>query len=249
MNTRATLVVGLSALILFAGVGMVAGIGSVADDSDAADDRAVAKTNDHIDEETSYRETELIAQYKVSLNNVTIETWLLRNATVVNATVDEVVIRNATTNNGSQTNVTLTNAEVREFVLERGRLRNVTAKRLVVRNKSLLNIPGGGFIDPNVENRTIERHWTKNQTVSGVVIDKISIDAAFLCENTTLGAKADEDMTVSPQTGDEKPDIVLENGTVSEALVIRGEASDWSVGSVQQSDATNASLPDGCSRG
>lgn len=249
MNTRATLAVGLSALVLLAGVGTVAGIGSVADGSDAADDRRVAETNDHVNEELRHQEAERIAQYKVSLDNVTIETWLLRNATVVNATVDEVLIQNATTTNGSRANVTLTNVEVREFLLERGRLKNVSAQRLVVRNKSLLNIPGGGFIDPNVENRTIERHWTENQTVSGVVIDEISIDSAFLCGNATLGPKADEDMTVSPQTRDEKPDIVLENGTVGEALVIRGAASNWSVGSIQQPDSTDASLPGGCSRG
>lgn len=262
MNTRATLAVALSALVLVAGVGLVGGIGSVADDSDATGDRAVVgasehavadesadddETDEHAGDGTIHRDAEPIAQYKVSLNNVTIQTWLLRNATVVNATVDEVVIRNATTTNGSRTNVTLTNAAVGKFLLERGRLKNVTAQKLVVRNKSLLSVPGGGFIDPNVENRTIERHWTKNQTVSGVVIDQISIDAAFLCGNATLGSEADEDISIAPQAGDKKPDIALENGTVGEALVISGEASNWSVDSVQQPDATNASLPDGCS--
>lgn len=263
MNTRATLVVALSALVLFAGVGPVAGLGPIGEDSAAAgdragaNDRAVTGASEHAvagpDERTSdgtiHRDAGPIAQYKVSLDNVTIETWLLRNSTVVNATVEEVVVRNATTANGSRTNVTLTNVTVGEFVLERGRLKNVTARRLVVRNKSLLSIPGGGFIDPNVENRTIKRHWTKNETVSGVVIDRISIDAAFLCENATLGSRAGEDASIDPQAGDSKPDIAVQNGTVGEALIIKGEASNWAVESVEQPDATNASLPQGCNRG
>ena len=266
MNTRATLAVTLSALVLLSGIGVVAGVGSSIGDSDAVDERGVsdsgvADAGDTVDErtnatvgertgdETIHRDAGPIAQYKVSLDNVTIETWLLRNATVVNATVDEVVIRNATTTDGSRTNVTLSNVTVGEFLLERGRLQNVTAQRLVVRNKSLLSVPGGEVIDPDVENRTIERHWTENQTVSGVVIDRISIDAAFLCGNATLGAEATDNASINPQAGDTKPDIVVENGTVGEALVIRGEASNWSVGSVEQPDATNTSLPDGCNPG
>jgi hypothetical protein len=257
MDTRATLAITLSALVLFAGVAPVAGVVSDAVE-DELDERTVSEVGEHAvaddasgerrDNGTVHRDAEPIAQYKVSLDNVTIETWLLRNATVVNATVDEVVIRNATTTNGSRTNVTLTNTTVGEFLLERGRLKNVTARKLVVRNKSLLNVPGGDVIDPDVENRTIERHWTKNQTVSGVVIDKIYIDAAFLCGNATLGSQATDDSSIDPQAGDKKPDIVVENGTVGEALIIRGAASDWSVGSVQRPDVTNASLPEECGR-
>jgi hypothetical protein len=234
MSTRATFAVAFSALVLLAGVGPVAGL---------ADERV-----DEVSDGTIHRTDGPIAQYKVSLNNVTIETWLLRNSTVVNATVDEVVIRNATTENGSRTNVTLSNVSVGQFELDRGRLRNVTARKLVVRNKSILSIPGGGLIDPNVENRTLERHWTKNQTVSGVVIDRISVDAAFLCGNATLGSKATGNGSVAPATGDEQPDITVQNGTVGEALVIRGEASNWSVGSVQQPATSNGTLPAGCTR-
>jgi len=238
MSTRATLAVAFSALVLLSGVGPVAGVTGPGDER-------VGEVHD----ETIHRTDGPVAQYKVSLDNVTIKTWLLRNSTVVNATVDEVVIRNATTENGSRTNVTLSNVSVGQFEIDRGRLKNVTAKRLVVRNKSVLSVPGGEFIDPNVENRTLERHWTKNQTVSGVVIDRISVDAAFLCGNATLGPKATGNNSVAPASGDEKPDITVQNGTVSEALVINGEASNWSVGSVQQPGLTNASLPKGCSRG
>lgn len=234
MSTRVVLAIGLAFAVLSASITPVVGVGNAPIDRS---DAALSPTGDGV------------AQYKVSLDNVTIETWLLRNATVLNATVDEVVIRNATTTDGSRTNVTLTNATVGKFVLERGRLKNVTARRLVVRNKSLLNIPGGEVIDPKVENRTIKRHWTKNQTVSGVVIDRISIDAAFLCGNATLGSEAGEDASIAPQAGDEKPDIVVEKGTVGEALIIRGEVMNWSVGSIQQPDATDVGLPNGCSRG
>ncbi|WP_276301325.1 hypothetical protein [Halorussus lipolyticus] len=243
MSTRATLTVALSALVLFAGVAPVAGIADAEADRNAPADRV------GVTDEPIHRTGGPIAQYKVSLNNVTIETWLLRNSTVVNATVDEVLIRNATTENGSRANVTLSNVSVGQFEIERGRLKSVTARKLVIRNKSILSIPGGGFIDPNVENRTLERHWTKNQTVSGVVIDRIVVDAAFLCGNATLGSQAAGNSSIAPQAGDENPDITVQNGTVGEALVIKGAASNWSVGGVQQPGLTDGSLPKGCSRG
>ncbi|WP_135825865.1 hypothetical protein [Halorussus ruber] len=244
MSTRATLAVAFSALVLLSGVGPVAGVAGPADERVGEVRDETVRSDGPV-----HRSDGPVAQYKVSLNNVTIETWLLRNSTVVNAAIDEVVIRNATTENGSRTNVTLSNVSVGRFDLDRGRLKNVTARKLVVRNKSVLSVPGGEFIDPNVENRTLERHWTRNQTVSGVVIDRIVVDAAFLCGNATLGSRTTGNDSVAPASGDERPDITVQNGTVGEALVISGEASNWSVGSVQQPGLTNASLPKGCSRG
>ncbi|WP_435178072.1 hypothetical protein [Halorussus sp. AFM4] len=259
MTPRPLPAVALAALVLLAGVGPAVGVGpvggdgasdSVADSStdsaaDPSEQRAANETGDPAGREAAAARL----QYKVSLDNVTIKTWLLRNATVVNATVDRVVIRNATTPEGRRTNVTLTNVTVGRFFLERARFKNVTAETLVVRNKSVLDIPGGSFIDPNVNNRTIDRHWTKNQTVSGVVIDRMAVDAAFLCGNASLGRRAADASRFDPLTDEDKPDVVVRNGTVGEALVIKGEATNWSVGDVQRSAATNASLPKGCNRG
>lgn len=223
-------------MVLLAGAGPAVGLGE-------------APVNQAETPDTVQRTGDALAQYKVSLDNVTIRTWLLRNATVRNATVEEVVVRNATTADGAREDVRLTNVTVGEFAFERGRLQNVTARRLVVRNKSVLNVPGGEFIDPNVDNRTIERQWTRNATVFGVTIDRIAVDAAVLCGNTSLGERADDPAAFDPRGGETAPDIDVQNGTVEEALVIRGQAANWSVESVDQPEATNASLPQECNRG
>ncbi|PSQ44798.1 hypothetical protein BRD15_13210 [Halobacteriales archaeon SW_6_65_15] len=189
------------------------------------------------------------AQYEVSLDNVTVQTWLLRDSTVRNATVQEVVIENVTTEDGARENVTVEDVTVGRFVINRGRLLNVTATTLIVRNKSVLDVPGGDFFDPDVEGRTIERQWTRNATVSGVVIDQLRIDAAYVCGNTSLGEEADDGDAFDPRSDDEDPAITVENGSAEEALIIRGAASNWSVGSVDEPEAQNASLPQGCQRG
>lgn len=174
---------------------------------------------------------------------------MLRNSTVHNATVQRVVVENVTTPDGGRTNVTLSNVTVGTFVLKRAKLTNVTATKLIVRNKSVLSVPGGEFIDPNVENRTIDRRWTENATVSGVVIDRLAIDAAVLCGNASLGTQANDSTAFDPRSNADKPDIKVRNGTVEEALIMRGQASNWSVGSINQSGSANASLPSACNRG
>ncbi|USZ68031.1 hypothetical protein NGM10_15020 [Halorussus salilacus] len=227
MNTRALLAIALSVAVALAGVGVVAGVG----DSVAGLDHAVT------DADADDAPRNAAQDYEVSIDNVTISTWLLRDSTVQNATVEEVRIRNATTPEGTRENVTLENVTVGEFVIDRGRLQNVTAKTLVVRNRSVLDVPGGEFFDPDVRDRTIDRQWTQNQTVSGVVIDTIVVDAATMEENASLGSEAEDPEDFSPTAGEDRPDIDVENGTVGEALVIDGEANDWSVESVSEDAA------------
>ncbi|WP_168216293.1 hypothetical protein [Halorussus halobius] len=232
MRPRAAFAVGLAGLLLAGGVASVAGTAPLVEPHRG--DRAPNVADQ---------------SYEISLDNVTVETWLLRDATVRNATVEEVVIHNATTPDGARANVTLSNVTVGEFAVERGRLLNVSATRLVVRNKSVLDVPGGEFIDPNVENRTVKRQWTRNATVAGVVIDRMRVDAAVLCANATLGEQADDPAAFDPQAGDDDPAITVENGSAEEALLIRGHASEWRVGSADGPAAENASLPQGCERG
>lgn len=254
MRTRARVVVAVSAVVLLAGVlpYLTVGVGTPVERAGQGPEASHGPEVNYGSEanHASLGSSEAnVTQYKVSLDNVTIETWLLRNSTVENATVRNVTIRNATTPDGTRTNVTLENVTVGTFVIERGRLKNVTAERLVVRNKSVLDIPGGDLVDPNVQDRTIERHWTENATAAGVVIDELSIDAAILCANASLGEQAPEDASFSPTASGDDPAVTVTNGTVGEALIIRGQASNWSVGSVDQPAATNATLPDGCNRG
>ncbi|UPV74268.1 hypothetical protein M0R89_17235 [Halorussus limi] len=253
MSSRQLSALALAALVLLAGAGPVLGVGTDAA-TGSADDGPVQRTGEPVHrtdavERNATDADDSFAQYKVSLDNVTVKTWLIRDSTVLNATVKNVVVRNATTENGSRTNVTLSNVSVGQFTLERARMKNVTAQKLVIRNKSVLNVPGGSFFDPSVKNRTIDRQWTKNSTVSGVVIDRLVVDAAILCGNASLGPRATGNDSVAPAAGEKKPDIVVKNGTVGEALIMRGHASNWSVGSVDQPAATNSTLPQGCNRG
>lgn len=252
MNTRALLAVALSVAVAASSVGIVAGVGgSVAgvgdaveraggpDEAERADDEAASGAGDLDDAPHSAAQ-----DYEVSIENVTINTWLLRNSTVRNATAREVVIRNATTPDGTREDVTMENVTVGEFVIDRGRLKNVTAQTLVVRNKSVLDVPGGEFFDPDVRDRTIDRQWTQNQTVSGVVIDTLVLDAAIMEENASLGPEAEDSEEFSPTAGESQPDIDVENGTAGEALVIDGEANDWSVESVSEGGADGDSGED-----
>ena len=258
MSSRPLPVVALAALVLLAGAGPVVGLGSDADASgyDAHDrvfdaDASVADASGGVSDtnDTVSDADDSFAQYKVSLDNVTVRTWLIRNSTVLNATVESVIVRNATTENGSRENVTLSNVSVGRFALDRARMQNVTAQTLVIRNKSVLDVPGGSLFDPNVKDRTIDRQWTRNDTVSGVVIDRIVVDAAILCGDATLGQRAPDDASITPTASDGQPDITVENGTVGEALVMQGAASNWSVESVDRPNVTDSTLPQGCNRG
>ncbi|WP_132058354.1 hypothetical protein [Halorussus amylolyticus] len=249
MSTRSAVALGLSVVVLLAGVGPVAGGApteravdgetAVGADGTGADRMGASADETDSDEAVDDR----AAQYEVSLRNVTVDTWLLRNSTVRNATVREVRIRNATTPDGTKENVTLRNVTVGEFVIDRGRLRNVTAQTLVIRNKSILDVPGGDFIDPDVRDRTLERHVTRNQTVSGVVIDTLEVEAGIMGDNAAFGVEADDAAEFSPVAAENDPDITIENGAVREALVRNGTANDWSVESID-GDAGDDSGPE-----
>lgn len=244
MRTRGALSVGLSLLVLLAGIGAVGAAFAVPASTQAGSGDPVASSNSVAGSSASDA-----AQYKVSLDDVTVRTWLLRDSTVRNATVERVVVENVTTPAGARENVTLLNVTVGRFDIERGRLTNVTASRLVIRNRSVLDVPGGDLFDPKVENRTLNRQWTRNATVAGVVIDRLTVDAAFLCGNASLGERAENADAFDPQGNDDPPAVTVRNGTVEEALLMRGAASNWSVRSVEEPPATNASLPRGCNRG
>jgi hypothetical protein len=251
MNVRAAFAVALSATVLLAVVAPAAGVATLERSNGPLDrtgtDRMEDVGTDRVEDAGTERVDDGFAQYKVSLDNVTVEVWKLRNATVLNATVEEVHVRNVTTENGSRTNVTLSNLTVGRFVATNATALNVTAEELVVRNKSVLSVPGGEFIDPNINNQTIDDHTTKNATVSGVVIDNITVDASFLCGNATLGPEADGNTTFDPLTEEDRPDVAVRNGTVGTAVVVEGYATNWSAGSSESGPSSpKTNLPNGC---
>ncbi|PSP54472.1 hypothetical protein BRC82_09805 [Halobacteriales archaeon QS_1_67_19] len=239
---RSRVVLTVVVLVSLSGIAPLGASGLAAPNAQSTAATGPAAIADHAGDRVDATDT----QYEVSLENVTIQTWILRNATVRNATIQEVVIENATTEDGVRENVTLSNVTVGSFLLERAEFQNVTADMLVIRNKSVLDVPGGDFVDPDVDGRTIERHQTQNATVAGVVIDRISVDAAILCENASLGEEAEDTARFDPQTDEDDPAVTVEGGEVGQALVIRGEASNWSVGSIDQPDPDDATLPEGC---
>ncbi|WP_192498387.1 hypothetical protein [Halorussus halophilus] len=193
MKVRVLATVILSTLLLLAGVAPVVGVSETPKQrSDSPVHRPAPATGgasaDALPEATAHSST--AQQYKVTLDNATIKRWLLRNATVQNATVETLVVQNVTTPNATETNVTLQNVSVGRFFVEKGRLMNVTAESIVVRNKSVLNVPGADLINPTVKDRVIESHTTRNNTVVGIDIDTVVVEAADLRENATIGERA-----------------------------------------------------------
>lgn len=186
-------------------------------------------------------------QYKVSIDNVTVRTWVLRNTTVVNATVREITVTNLTTENGTRS-VTVRNVSVERLTVRKGTLENVTAKSLTVRNRSILDVPGGSFFDPDVKDRVINRHVLQNVTVEGFVIDNATVGNVSVI-NTTLTGEVDRQPAKYDIDGDgPKPDVAIENGTAENATITNASIRNWSVEEVTTGDdetLTDANETDG----
>ncbi|WP_227354296.1 hypothetical protein [Haladaptatus salinisoli] len=179
-------------------------------------------------------------QYKVSINNVTVRTWALRNVTVQNATVDSVLVRRLRTDGELQRNVTLRNVSVAELEIENGTLKNVTASRIVVRNRSIWNVPGGNLFDPGVKDRVIERHVLANVTVEGAALDRLVVQNLSV-QNATMQEAANESVVPPAVTNPDskpRPDVVIENGTVERSVIRNASVGEWYVGEIDTENST-----------
>ncbi|MFH5798950.1 hypothetical protein [Haladaptatus sp. CMAA 1911] len=207
----------LSILLVFSGGGVVAGDG-------------VTAANPLLQ----------LGQYKVSVNDVTVRTWALRNTTVNNATVDEVHVRTLRTESGPKKNVTLRNVSIATVHIQNGTMKNVTADRIVIRNRSIWNVPGGDLFDPGVKNRVIERHVLTNITVEGANLDTLNVDTLTVV-NTTVPNRSDA-APVSPDVTDPdtkpKPAVEIQNASIDSGIVRKANAGEWSATNVRSQNAT-----------
>lgn len=177
-----------------------------------------------------------LGQYKVSIDNATIRTWALRNVTVRNATVDTVRVRRLQTDGEVRRNVTLRNVDIAELEIENGTLNNVTAQRIVVRNRSIFDVPGGDLFDPGVKDRVIERTVLADVTVEGANLDTLVVQNMTV-QNADVPERSDQS-PVPPAATDPssapRPAVVLQNGTVESAMVRNATAGEWSADEVDR---------------
>lgn len=180
---------------------------------------------------------EQVGQYKVSIDNVTVQTWALRNVTVRNATAESVVVRNLSIAGETRRNVMLRNVSLAELDIDNGTLDNVTANRIVVRNRSIWDVPGGDLFDPGVRDRVVERHVLANVTVEGAALDRLVV-ANMTVRNASVPPRSDEsqvaDEVADPST-DPRPAIEVRNASVASATIRNATAGNWSVESVGSS--------------
>ena len=242
MQPRPSATVVLAAVVLLAGVAPAVGAFAVpaSDTESTVSDIATAPETPPAAASPVANLSPMPTQYKVTLTNVTINRWLLRNSTVRNVRIGTLTVRNVSTAGESQQNVTLHNVSVRRFYIQQGRMMNVTAQSLVVRNKSVLNIPGADIINPNVKNRVIKSHTTRNKTVAGVVIDRVVVASADLRGNATIGQRANSSVDPTPNGG-AKPAISVKNGSVDLFVIKQGEAANWTVAATDGVNATTGS--------
>ncbi len=175
-----------------------------------------------------------VGNYKVSIKNVTVRTWALRNTTVDNATIDTVHVGTLRTKQGTKRNVILHNVSVSTVHIRNGTLKNVSADRIVIRNRSIWNVPGGDLFDPGVKNRVIERHVLANLTVEGAAIDTLNVTTLSTADVTVPEQSTDPQVDPAVTNPDSKPrpDIVIENASVDSGVVRHANAGSWSTRSI-----------------
>ncbi|WP_266077625.1 hypothetical protein [Haladaptatus caseinilyticus] len=229
----------LSFLLVFSGVLPLAG---------SVDSKPGSKTNLGPDVQANSHVEQFgqLGQYKVSVDNTTIRTWALRNVTVRNATVDTVRVRRLRTDGEVRRNVTLRDVDIATLEIDNGTLRNVTARRIVVRNRTIFDVPGGDLFDPGVRDRVIERTVLANVVVEGSNLDTLVV-RNMTVRNTDVPEDSDRS-PVGPGVTDPasapRPAVVIQNGTAESAAVRNATAGEWSAnevdrGTVSQDVVTN----------
>lgn len=176
--------------------------------------------------------------YEVTFTNVEIGTWRLIDVTVEDTVARHVEVRNLRTENGTAHNVTLENVSLNRLRVEDGNLTDVTAERLVVRNRTILDVPGAGLVG-EISNRSIDRHVLKEVTVTGFVVDSIAVENMTI-ENRTLRNRSADG---PPETVDPKSaDIEMTEASVGAANIGNVTAVDWEV---ESNTVENESISDG----
>lgn len=170
-------------------------------------------------------------EYNVTFDSTTIDELVLRNVVVTDVSVRNVTIDEMTVGNETTEDVELENVTLERLRVERAVVGNVSTGELSVRNRSVLNVPGGELIG-NVGDRSLDRHVVENLTVSGVEIRQLHL------ANLTVEAEpGDIEGDVESQSDAEEPekpavsivDAEAETGTVTNASFERGTVEQASV--------------------
>lgn len=171
------------------------------------------------------------AEYNVTFNSTTIDELVLRDVTVLDARIENVTVGQLTVGNETRADVEIENATFERLVIQQSVVRNVSTGQLSVRNKSVLNVPGGEFIN-QAGDQSLGRHVIANLTVDGVVIEQLYIPSL------TIEAEPEQiegDLADQPANEtDEEPDVFIAqaetgNATVTNASFERGAVENASV--------------------
>lgn len=177
-------------------------------------------------------------EYEVTFSNVTIKSWRLINVTVTNVTVERLSVENASSEGEMVENKTFKNISLTEIVIEGAILRNVTADRLVVRNRSIIDVPGGDIMPPKIDGRTIEEHVLKDITVDGVVVENLTVSTANFNETVASPVNLSDGELVSQPAGE--ADV-----SVTSASVERGNINNATLGGWRVEDEVNETGDEG----
>ncbi len=191
-----------------------------------------------------------VGNYKVSIKNVTVRTWALRNTTVDNATINTVHVGTLHTKGTTKKNVTLHNVSISTVHIQNGTLKNVSVDRIVIRNRSIWNVPGGDLFDPGVKNRVIKRHVLANLTVEGAALDTLNVTTLSTADVTVpnRSKKPQVDPAVTNPDSKPRPDIVIENASVDSGVVRHANAGSWSARSIRSETGRTRNKPSPSSR-
>lgn len=169
--------------------------------------------------------------YEVTLTDVEIETWRLVNVTVENVVVREIQVTSLETPNETAENVVFENVSLSELEVENGTLSEVAADELVVRNRSVLDVPGADLVG-DISDQTIGRHVLTNMTIDGLVIGSITVENMTVAKHTVTDETTERDVgseLLADTIDEDSVDVNMSNATVEEADLDNVTGSNWEV--------------------
>lgn len=160
--------------------------------------------------------SDIQGEYNVTFNSTTIGELVLRNVVVQNVQVEEVVVDEMTVGNETSEAIRLENVTLSRLEIERAVVNDVSTGELSVRNKSVLDVPGGELIG-DAGDRSLERHVIDNLTVTGVEIERLHLaNLTVETELTEIEGDVEGEQVEEPP---EKPDVSIGKADAGTATV------------------------------
>jgi hypothetical protein len=173
-------------------------------------------------------------EYNVTFSSTTIGELVLRNVTVRNVKVREVTVDEMTVGNETSEDVELENVSLARLDIERAVVTDVSTGELSVRNKSILDVPGGELIG-NAGDRSLDRHVVDNLTITGVEIQRLHV--GNLTVETEIEA-IEGDVEAQPEEGPDEPDVSIGEADAPTASVTNASFREGAVESASVEDET-----------